>query len=491
VVVIGSGLGGLTAACLLAHRGIDVVLLEKNGFVGGYNSAYERDGFRMDVGATMIQTPAIMREIFAGFDFDLDAELDLIPLDPLYRVDYPDGTAIDFRPSVEATAESIGQVSRRDAAAFLRYVDDMHELETAFKHFFVDGNSSRRRYASADMIKLLRSFSPLRSVRTVTDRYFTSDYLKTALSFQVLYWGAPPTRCPAPYGMVPYFEVTQGVWHVRGGINRISQALGEAFATRGGELRLHAEVETILVGGGRATGVRLAGGETIRARAVVSNADATATYIRMVPADSLPSWFRHRVRRLSRSSATHVTLLAVPRNPVTAALPHHTFAMPRDLSAVCRNLFERNIPPPHFCAYVCRPTATDASMAPPGLDALYVLVLVPERLADQSWAQFRQGALDRTLSGLRSRNMIDEGSEPKALDVFLPPDFTARFNQPGGMGFGIQPTFSQMGPLRPSARSAFVKGLYLAGASTNPGGGVPLVVSSGRAAAHAVLADLR
>lgn len=491
VVIIGSGLAGLTVATVLAHRGVETVVVEKRPVSGGYNSPHAEAGYRFDIGATMLQTPKVLRETFAAFGEDLDRHLELTPLDPLYRTWFSDGEHLDLKPSVEQTADEIARFSAADARGFHRYVADMERHKRTLKQLFIEGAAGPRSMLGPGVPNLLRTFNPARSVQDLAERYFETPHVRTALTFQSLYWGTAPSRTPAPYGMVPYFETTQGVWHVRGGINAISQAMTAIYLSLGGTIRYGDPVEEIVVQAGRARGVRLAGGETLPAERVVSNADALYTYRQLVDPALLPSWFHARLRRMAPSSAAQVALIGLRSPDALPGLPHHTFMMPVEIDELARRAFSTQAVPPPSCAYICVPTKTDPSVAPPGRTAVYALALVPRGPRTESWEDARERAVERVLSELEQRGALDGGIEVDYQHVYQPPDFADGFNQPHGMGFGIQPTLRQAGPFRFGNRSRMIDGLYLAGASANPGGGIPLVLASGRAAARAVLEDMR
>jgi phytoene desaturase len=481
-IVVGAGLGGLYAACRLAHNGISTVVLEKRAQPGGYCSALERAGYTFDIGATMLQTPEVLAECFEELDRDMADYIDLIGLDPIYRVSFPDGTAVDFSRDVEVTAERLAQVDRADGDGFRRYVKEMDELSRALKRYLIDPHErheeGRRR---SDVARIFARLRPWLSVEGLMRRYFRSDLVRMAMSFQTLYFGSRPDHCPAMYGMVPYFEVTRGVWYARGGINAIAAALARVLEEYGGRVETRSPVAEIMVRDRAVRGVRLASGEVRECTRLVSNAEATYTYQTLVPRPCLPLQARQRLKRLKRSCSNHLTLLGV-RNGSAGLDLHHTFLLPRSLGEACRSVFELEVPTRDFWAYVADPSKSDASMAPEGRESLYVLVPGPfARTRD------RDVALEDVLRGLERRGV--RVADVDFAETLLPEDFQREFNQPGGMGFGIETSFTQSGPLRVRTKSPYVRGLYLAGASTAPGAGIPLVLSSGRSAALNALAD--
>jgi len=480
-VVVGAGLGGLYAACRLAHRGVPTVVLEKRAQPGGYCSPVERAGFRFDIGSTMLQTPEVLAECFEELDRNVADYLDLVALDPMYRVSFPEAAAIDFLPDVERTAEQIARIDPADADGFRRYVADMDQLSRALKRFLIDPRGRRKETLHGlDLARIFSRLKPWRSVEGLMRRYFRSDRVRDAMSFQTLYFGSRPERCPAVYGMVPYFEVTRGVWYAQGGINAIAAALVRVLEECGGRVETSAPVAEIVVREREVQGVRLENGEVRECTRLVSNAEATYTYARLIATSWLPPRARLRLRRLRRSCSNQLTLLGV-RAGAKGLERHHTFLLPQSLREACRSIFELGRPAPQFWAYVCDASKSDASVAPGGCEALYVLVPVPF-----TPSRDHNATVEQVIDGLRRRRIEVDVDFAESI---LPEDFEREFNQPGGMGFGIATTFTQAGPLRVRTKSPYVRGLYLAGASTAPGAGIPLVLASGRSAALHALAD--
>lgn len=491
VVIIGAGLAGLHAGCILAHQGVKTIIVEKNSGVGGYCSSFTDEGYTFDIGATMLQTPSVLTDALAELGREPSDYLDLQPLDPIYRVSFADGESVTFTRSVEETADNIAPFGDRERAGFLQYMKDMENLKRAFKQFFIARkHHSVWSYLSPASLRLFNHVQPFNNVSKLVNKYFRDPRLRAAFSFQVLYFGIPPNRCPAVYGMVPYFEITQGVWYPRGGLNSVSKALAKIFQEEGGQLMLNTPVKEIITAGGRVRGVRLENGEVIEAERVISNADAVYTYLNLLDENVVPKSYRVKVKNFELSCSAIVAFLGFPKGSFD--LLHHNFIIPENPDLAYQKIFKEGSLPGDLAAYLCCATRSDETVGPPDHDGLYVLVPAPGRLRDgASWAERREMALEFVITELERRGMRGLREKLTYTNVYLPSDYERIYNQPAGMGFGIQPTARQMGPLRPKMRSPFVGGLYLAGASTNPGCGVPLVISSGRSAAQALLTDLR
>jgi phytoene desaturase len=489
VVVVGAGLAGLTAACFLARRGIETTVVEKRDDLGGFCSDWSADGYRFDIGPTMLQTPEVLTDIFDELGRDPADYIDLQPLDPLYNLSYPDGSNLTLKPSIDETAENIRTIAPEDVDGFHRYMNDMEHVKRTLKDFFIErGGKGLNDYLSVETLRLFRRLRPWITVEQMVGSYFKSRKLRDAMGFQTLYFGASPTSCPAVYGMVPYFEISQGVWYARGGLNTIADALARILVEEGGTIELNSGVDQVLVGAGRVRGVRLMDGREIRTSRVISNVDAVQTYLRLLPPEAVPQRARRRAARFKLSCSAIVSLYGV--DPAAAeGLQHHNFLLPTDFSEVCRHVFDLQQMPPEIWAYLCYPSRTDDSVAPDGKGALYVLVLVPNDQGSGPRPDTHEQATEYVLANLQKRGL---GALATGLDfehVLLPSYYRDEFNAASGQVLGIQPTLGQIGPLRPRVRSPYVEGLYVTGASANPGAGVPLVVSSGRKAAQALMDD--
>lgn len=488
VIVIGAGLAGLHAGCILASRGVETVVLEQREEVGGFCADLRADGYRFDIGPTMLQTPEVLTDALLQLGRDPAEYLDLVQLDSCYRLSFADGSRLDVMPSIEQTADNIAELSRDEVAGFHRYMADMERVKRKLKGFFIDkGESGLPGYLHPDTLRLFRRLSPWTTVDDLIDTYFQDQRLRDAFRFQTLYFGVSPATCPALYGMVPYFEISQGVWYARGGLNSIADALARIFTESGGTIETSTPVERILVTDGRVRGVRLEDGREIRASHIISNADAVYTYQTLLPQGAVPRRARQRVDRLKLSCSAIVALYGVDQGSVDGLL-HHNFFLPTDFSAVCCHVFERLQMPPEMWAYLCCPSQTDDSVAPADRSALYVLVLVPNERGAGPRPESPAEASEYVLANLERRGLAIR--DAVHLERPLTPSFYSRFNAPAGMVLGIQPTRLQIGPLRPGVRSPHVEGLYLTGASANPGAGVPLVIASGRKAARSLLKSL-
>jgi phytoene desaturase len=481
-IVVGAGLGGLSAAIRLAARGVDVTVYEKNADPGGRAGALSAGGYTWDAGPTLLMMPEVLEDLFAAAGRRLGDYLDLRRLDPYYRVAFAEGGHLDFTGNLPAMTAAVEAIEAGAGRRYLQFLGHAERLSRVTR----DGIIERRFDGLRDLgrpgvlASLLRS-RPFHTVASEVAAHFRSPALRRAFSFQTLYLGTSPDRTPAAYLMIPFVEAALGVWYPMGGTRRIGQAMARLAGELGVELRMGAPVSRIVTVGSRAVGVTLEGGGTDRADAVVANAEWA--YSQRLLLDR-----GEKVDGRDHGASAVLFCLAV-RGEVAA--PHHTFLLSEDFEGNLADVFERRVVPERPSVYLCRPTATDSTLAPPGVELLYVLVPCPTLAGGIDWGRalpgFRKAVLDRLarigVEGLEGRILAETAVTPE--------DFRARHNLTQGSAFGLAATLLQSGPFRPTIRSPRYRGLYHVGASVHPGGGVPIVTLSGRLAAEAVEADLR
>ena len=479
-VVVGAGLGGLSAAIHLTVRGWDVCVYDKNAMPGGRMSTLTEGGFTWDVGPTLIMMPDVLHGVFAAAGRRLEDYLELQRVDPYYRVVFEDGGHLDMTSHLPTMVARADQIEPGGGARYLRFLGEAERLSRLTRATLIE-----RPFAGPRDILRPRVFGPLMRARpwanvaSAVAAHFESDKLRRAFSFQTLYLGTRPAATPAAYLMIPFVEAALGVWYPRGGVHRIAQAFARLAAELGVTIHLDTPVRRIATEKGRATGVVLADGVRVAADAVVANAEWAYTQAELVTGGE-------PVRRFQDGCSGVLFLVAVEGS---VEGPHHTFILSQDFEGNLADIFERRCLPEHPSVYVSRPTATDPTVAPAGTHLLYILVPSPGLASGVDWRGelpgFRKRVFDR-LSGVGIDNL-----EQRILaeTVVTPQTFHERYNLSQGGAFGLAATLLQSGPFRPPVRSRRYRGLYHAGASSHPGGGVPIVTVSGRLAADAIAAD--
>jgi len=489
VVVIGAGLGGLACAVRLQAAGLSVALVEARAAPGGRAGVLECDGFRFDTGPTLITAPQLLRELWESAGASFDDELTLIPLQPYYRIVFADGRWFDYWGDTDRDEAEIARFSPSDVSGYRAF---LQATERIYRRAFEDlaGQPFDR---LGDFLRVVPELLRVRaheSVYRFVSRYFRHPQLRMVFSFHPLFIGGNPLRASAVYTIVPFLERKDGVFFARGGMGRVVSALAGLFRRLGGSLHNEVPVRRIMVSGGRACGVLLDNGETVPAKAVVSNADVTTTYLRLLPPESGSRWLRWRLRHAAYSMSCHLLYLGVRRQ--FELLRHHTIFMPHDYHTHLDELFNGGGPLSELAHYLHVPSRTDTSFAPPGADSVYVLTPVPHLGLSAAWSpdereRFRMRVLT-TLSHLRGLAGIE--TDATVFEEWTPEEFAVRLGSYLGAAFSLEPVLSQSAYFRPHNRTE-VPGLYLVGAGTHPGAGIPGVLLSARITSRLVLTEIK
>ncbi|MBX5449014.1 phytoene desaturase family protein [Thermogemmatispora sp.] len=488
VIVIGAGFGGLATAIRLQAAGAQVTLIEARDRPGGRAYQLTADGFTFDMGPSLLTAPWLLQDLWQAAGRRLEDDLTLVALRPFYRIHFVDGSYFDYwgRPA-EDEAE-IARFEPRDVTGYRAFLTATARIyqrafaELAGEPFLRLGDFLR---VTPELVRL----GAQRSVYRFVSHYFRHPQLRMVFSFHPLFIGGNPFRASAIYSIVPYLERLGGVHFVPGGMYTLVEAMTRLFTSLGGELRCGQPVERILVRAGRIWGVLLADGALLQAEAVVANSDVTTTYLRLLPAEVRP---RGLVRRLERARySMSCFLLYLGLNRQYPQLRHHTIFMPRDYRGLIRALFDGQGLPQDLALYLHTPTRTDASLAPPGGESLYVLAPVPHLGHGIDWQREAPRLRERILSyleeqagltGLRASIVYEQR--------FTPLDFAGELRSHLGAAFSLEPTLFQSAYFRPHNRAPDLEGLYFVGAGTHPGAGIPGVLLSASITARLVRQDL-
>jgi phytoene desaturase len=477
-LVIGSGFGGLAAALRLAAKGYRVTVLEKLDAPGGRAYVHHREGHVFDAGPTIVTVPYLFEELWtlAGRRFSDDIELRA--LDPFYRIRFDDGDHFNYSGDPDKMRAEVRRISPSDSAGYEGF---MAEADRCYRLGF-EALGDKAFDSVADLIKAAPAILRMRgwrSLHAMAASHMKHPKLRQAMSLQSLLIGGNPFSVTCVYSLINSLERQWGVHWAVGGIGSLVHGLVNLLGALGGTLRLGAEVRRIEVDRGRATGVTLASGERIAADIVVSNADTAWTYRNLIEAQHRRHWTDHRIEKGRYSMGLFVWYFGTTRT--WPEVPHHTMVLGPRYRDLLTDIFKRHHLAKDFSLYLHRPTATDPSMAPAGRDSFYVLSPVPHLDSGTDWAtqaepyrQAIQEVLERTmLPGLREHVAVSMVSTPQ--------DFHDRLLSFKGAAFGLEPLLLQSAWFRPHNRSEDVEALYMVGASTHPGAGVPGVLMSARA----------
>jgi phytoene desaturase len=476
-VVIGSGFGGLAAAVRLGARGYRVTVVEKLDAPGGRAYVHRQDGFTFDAGPTIITAPFLFEELWHLCGRRLSDDVTLRPVSPFYRIRFDDGAQFDCSGDAAAMREQIARFAPGEVEGYERF---LKASEAIFKVGFEElGDVPFDSWT--DMARILPAMLRLKSYRTVYDfvaAYVRDERLRVVLSFHPLLIGGNPFTTTSIYCLIAFLERRWGVHFAMGGTGRLVDGLVSLIEGQQGTVHCNAEVAEILTRRGAAVGVRLASGEVIDADIVVSNADSAWTYRKLLPGIRRKRWTDRRIDRSRYSMSLFVWYFGTRRRYDDVA--HHTILLGPRYRALLEDIFERKVLAEDFSLYLHRPTATDPSLAPAGCDAFYVLSPVPHLQSGVDWSSQAEPYRRRIAQALAATVLPGLDQEVVTSRMLTPQDFQDRLSSYRGAAFGLEPILTQSAWFRPHNRSEEVARLYLVGAGTHPGAGLPGVLSSAR-----------
>ena len=476
-VVIGAGLGGLAAAIRLGARGYRVTVLEKLDAPGGRASVFRQDGFTFDAGPTILTAPFLLEELWHLCGQKMADDVTLTPVSPFYRIRFHDGSTFDCTGDPAAMRQEVARLSPGDVDGYERF---MRLSETTCRIGFQQLGDVPFG-AIADMLRITPDLLRLgghRSVHALVSKFIKDERLRIVFSFHPLLIGGNPFTASAIYTLIPHLERQWGVHFAMGGTGTVVHGLAKLIERQGNTIRCNAEVGQITVTNGRATGVQLQSGETIAADIVVSNADSAWTYRKLLPQSARRRWTDRKLQRARYSMSLFLWYFGTDRK--YDDVQHHTILLGPRYRELLADIFKRKILAKDFSLYLHRPTATDISLAPPGCDAFYVLSPVPNLLGDTDWTAAAEPYRQAIASHLSATVLPDLERHVVTSRLMTPLDFQDRLRAWQGAAFGLEPVLLQSAWFRPHNRSEDIAGLYLVGAGTHPGAGVPGVLSSAK-----------
>ncbi len=487
IIVIGAGIGGITAAIHLAKQGLKVTVIEKNARPGGRCDRISRDGHHFDTGPTLLVMPLLYESEFAALGASMREVLDLQRVDPTYHLVFDDGSQLALTSDMKSLQEQLETFEPGSFQGLLRYMDegDRHY------HLGIEKLVQPDFRKASDFFKL-RNLPLLYQVRPFMkhyanmSNYFDDPRLKAAFTFQDVYMGLSPFEAPATFSMMPYTELAHGVWYPKGGMYGIVEALTKLARETGVEFIFNAAVERIEVNGTSARGV-IVNGELLEADAVLANADLPYVYQNLLPQDG-------QSKKLGRKrySCSVISFFWGMDKTYETLAPHTLF-----LASDYRENFERIIRdlglPANPSLYVHAPARLDKSMAPPGQDTLIAIVPVGHMSenGDQDWATLRDEARGHVFRRLSSLGITNLESHIKFETTFTPLSWRKRYNLTKGSTHGLCHNLTQLGYFRPDIQHSRYHNLYFSGASTRPGTGMPTAMVSGRQSAQRIMDNLK
>jgi phytoene desaturase len=483
VVVIGGGFGGLGTACLLAREGYDVTLLEKNDQLGGRASVLRDGGFRWDMGPSWYLMPDVFEQFFEQLGEKVEDHLKLRRLLPSYRIFFEDGDVVDMTGDLAVDAATFERYEPGAAERLREYLRlSEYQYGIAMRDFVPKNYDSYRDFFTRQALLEGPKLHVLESMDKYVARFFTHPKLRKIVQYTLVFLGSSPYSTPALYNIMSHVDFNMGVWYPEGGIHELVRVLAGIAKRYGTEVRCNSPVERILVRNGRVAGVRTAEGE-IEADVVVSNADMHHTETQLLEPRYRTYGERYWRKRTLAPSAFIIYLGLDTRVP---HLEHHNLYFCEDWRENFARIFDRPAYPENPSLYICCPSKTDPTVAPPGHENLFVLVPIAPGLEDTP--ETRERYAEHILNLVAEKLDVPQLREHVVRQhIFSINDFASRYNSYRGSALGLAHTMRQSAIWRPSNRSKKVRGLYHVGASTNPGIGMPMCLISAQLVRKRVL----
>ncbi len=474
IIIIGAGIGGLSAACLLASKGHTVTVLEKNAKAGGKMNEHTESGFRFDTGPSLFTMPYILDDVFKQCGTSLDEQLELVPLDVNCRYFYQDGTQFDNFTNLDKMLEEIERFAPEDKTAYLKFLKYASNLDGKTRKAFVQNPL----YGIQDLKNLdLLSFFGIDAFTTVSkrvDSYFKSPHLRQFFKRFTTYNGSSPYQAPATLNVIPHIELNEGGYYIKGGLYKVAEAMEKTAKSLGVNFLFDTYVDRIHILKKKIKGVETKDGKLMECDLVVANSDASETILYLIDDDSISPKRKEKQRNLEPSCSGFVMLLGVDKQ--YDQLLHHNIFFSSDYRKEFRQIFEEKVMPDDPTIYIANTSFSDPDHAPYGGSNLFVLVNAPYLSDSYDWRSSVYG--DKVISTLEDRGLKNLSEHIKVRKEITPQDFYDRYLSNKGSIYGTSSNNKFSAFVRPRNKSREINRLYFTGGSTHPGGGIPLAIQS-------------
>lgn len=486
VIIIGSGFGGLATGIRLQQKGYDVTILEKLDQIGGRARVFKEKGFTFDAGPTVITAPFIFEDLFNLADKNINDYVKFLPVNPYYRIIFNNGTSFDYdHPNI-----NIPQIERMSPDDVKGYKKMLKAVEPIFEKGFKE-LSFQSFDSFTSMMKVVPSLIKLQSYRSnygFVSKYIKNEFLRMVFSFHPLLIGGNPTSVPSIYSLIQYLEKEYGIWFTEGGTTALVHALAKLFKELGGKIELNSEVTNIVIENSHVKGVQVINEDLYFANIIISNVGPAFTYMKLVD----DKWKRKNKNKRYKKAKYSMGLVVIyfGTKKQYPDMKHHTIILGPRYKGLLKDIFQNKVLTEDFSSYLHVPTLTDPSLAPEGHEAFYILIPVPNQDSGINWQKEKEPFKHKILSFL-DQNHLPGLLENLVVDKIITPlDFEIDLNSYKGSGFSVEPVFTQSAWFRPHNRSEDIKGLYLVGAGTHPGAGLPGVISSAKITTDLVIKDV-
>ncbi|MEN9965941.1 MAG: hypothetical protein RL416_98 [Pseudomonadota bacterium] len=476
-IVIGSGFGGIASALRLRAKGYKVKIIDKCSMLGGRAQVFTRNGFKHDAGPTVITAPFLLEELFSLYQEKLSDHINLVPLTPWYRFHFSDNTTFDYGGSLEDTLSQIEKFEPKDKAGYLKLLQHSKNIfDIAFTK--LSAIPFHRFFLMISLIPKLIVLRSYESVWEMVSRHLVNPKLRQAFSIQPLLVGGNPFSTTSIYGLIHYLERAYGVFFAMGGTGAIINALKDLMVRNNIEIVLNTTVKELVIYDGKATGLILEDGSQIDADLIVSNVDAAHLYRNMIDQEKAAVSSKIKLKVAHYSMGLFVIYFGTTKQ--YPSVVHHTIWLGKTYKELLSNIFDKKILSDDFSLYIHRPTATDQSFAPKGCDSFYVLCPVPNLKANIDWNTEGEQLKNKIIEAL-DQTILPDLKKHMTEDFFMTPnDFKSDYLSMHGAGFSIAPLFRQSAWFRFHNKAEGIKNLFVTGAGTHPGAGLPGVLCSAK-----------
>ncbi|MHA2108864.1 MAG: phytoene desaturase family protein [Candidatus Hodarchaeales archaeon] len=484
MIIIGSGIGGLAAGIRMQTAGYNVTILEKLEQIGGRARVFSLDGFTFDAGPTVITAPQIFRDLFDQANRKMEDYVTLLPVEPYYRVLFDDGSSFDYAHP-DKNIPQIEKLAPTDVEGYKRMIKAVKPIyEKGFQDL-----SFRPFHTFSSMLKVAPSLMKLQAYRSnygFVSKYIKDEKLRMVFSFHPLLIGGNPFSVPSIYSLIQYLEKEFGIWFAKGGTTALVSALGKLFTELGGQIIVNSEISEILVEDYEIRGIKTVNGTTFPSDIVISNVDPAYTYTKLID----PKWRKKNSDKRYRKAKYSMGLVVIyfGTKKQYPEMKHHTIILGPRYKGLLTDIFKKKSLTTDFSSYLHVPTRTDPNLAPKGAyETFYILIPVPNQDSGIDWEKMAEPFKQKILK------FLDKNHLPGLLDnlvvdkILTPLDFEKDYNSFKGTGFSLEPIFTQSAWFRPHNKSEDIEGLYLVGAGTHPGAGLPGVVASAKVTTDLIL----
>ncbi len=485
-IVVGAGLGGLSTAIHLALQGRRVIVFEKNERVGGKLNVLQSDGYTFDTGPSLFTMPWVLRDLFTTAGRTLDDYIELVQIEPACRYWWPDGTQFNAWQHLPQLIQEVARLNPADVEGLFRFLAHTARIYAIVADpFLLHPFDGIRDLLTPDLLRFGLQIDALRTIDKAVRSFFHSPYLQQVFNRYATYNGSSPYLSPATFNVIAFIEFAEGGWYVRGGMYELARALVRLAGELGVEIQTGVEVVEVRRDAQQVRGVCLAGGRHVDAATVVINADPRYAYQSLLPASG---HIATRLQKLEPSCSGFVVMLGIDR--IYEQLAHHNIFFSRDYAQEFTAIFQKGIPAADPTIYICASCVHDQAHAPPGHMNLFVLVNAPTLNQRVHWQREANGYRNLIVHKLERMGLQGLERHIRYEQIMTPNDIQDRYNAAGGAIYGLASNNPFAAFMRPPLRVRGTRGLYFVGGGTHPGGGIPLVLLSGRAVAERIASDM-